>query len=334
MNILVTIDSSPAAQAALAATLARDWPEATTIKLLTVLPEAHHDSGLTKVRSFAERIFLNQKRNELQAKFPNATVHAQVARGDKTTQILENANAWPADLIIVPADDRVGFARFFRKSVSERVFERASCSVIIARDRVSLTSVNNGGEPETTNANNVLIALDEDSVNANLLLAVAASSTWTEPANIHVLTVVEPISYAVGTFENGMAALSSIDALEKNITTIARSTEQARRELEWRFRSKSHHLTVFHSVEQGDPVETILDFAKRKNIDLIMVGTSGKSEFKRKLLGSISQAVASKANCSVQIVRSSVTPLTNRHTEQVPTSTLRQFVSNALSRAS
>lgn len=333
MNILVTLDSSPAAQAALAATLARDWPESTTIKLLTVIPESRQDSGLTKVRRFAERIFLNQKRNELQAKFPNATVQAHVTRGDKTTRILENANAWPADLIIVPADDRVGFARFFRKSVPERVFERASCSVIIARDRTTSSSVNNG-QSEYESANNVLIALDEDYVNANLLLAVAASSTWSEPAHIHVLTVVEPISYAVGTFESGMSALSSIDALEKNITTIARSTEQVRRELEWRFRSKSHHCTVSHSVEQGDAAETILDFAKRKNIDLIMVGTSGKSEFKRKLLGSVSQAVASKANCSVQIVRSSITPLTNRHTEPIPRSTLRQFVSNALSRAS
>ena len=39
MNILITLDSSPTAQAALEAALARRWPPATEFRVLTVLPQ-------------------------------------------------------------------------------------------------------------------------------------------------------------------------------------------------------------------------------------------------------------------------------------------------------
>jgi nucleotide-binding universal stress UspA family protein len=49
--------------------------------------------------------------------------------------------------------------------------------------------------------------------------------------------------------------------------------------------------------------EVILEEARRWDADLIIVGSHGRRGFKRFLLGSVSEAVAMKAHCSVVVVR-------------------------------
>ena len=47
----------------------------------------------------------------------------------------------------------------------------------------------------------------------------------------------------------------------------------------------------------------IIDYAKEKNIDLIIMGTRGMSKFKRILVGSVASKVFEHADCSVMITR-------------------------------
>jgi nucleotide-binding universal stress UspA family protein len=54
----------------------------------------------------------------------------------------------------------------------------------------------------------------------------------------------------------------------------------------------------------GQAQSVILDEAEKWGADLIVLGSHGYRGFKRFLLGSVSQAVAAHANCSVEIVRS------------------------------
>ncbi len=56
-------------------------------------------------------------------------------------------------------------------------------------------------------------------------------------------------------------------------------------------------------VEYGEPAEKLIDFARREQIDVIVIGSSGKGFLQRRLKGSISHKVASNAPCSVYIVR-------------------------------
>lgn len=56
-------------------------------------------------------------------------------------------------------------------------------------------------------------------------------------------------------------------------------------------------------VEYGEPATKLLDFAKREQMDVIVIGSSGKGFLQRKLKGSVSHRVASEAPCSVYIVR-------------------------------
>jgi nucleotide-binding universal stress UspA family protein len=62
-------------------------------------------------------------------------------------------------------------------------------------------------------------------------------------------------------------------------------------------------LEASGEVLSGNPREIILNDAKKWNADLIVVGSHGRRGFKRFLLGSVSEAVAMNAHCSVVVVR-------------------------------
>jgi nucleotide-binding universal stress UspA family protein len=57
-------------------------------------------------------------------------------------------------------------------------------------------------------------------------------------------------------------------------------------------------------VLDGDSkVKVIIDYAKKNSIDLIVIGSTGVTGFKRLLLGSMANAVISNAHCPVMVVR-------------------------------
>ena len=56
-------------------------------------------------------------------------------------------------------------------------------------------------------------------------------------------------------------------------------------------------------VEYGEPADKLLEFAKKEDVDVIVIGSSGKGFIQRRLKGSVSHRVATTAHCSVYIVR-------------------------------
>jgi nucleotide-binding universal stress UspA family protein len=71
-----------------------------------------------------------------------------------------------------------------------------------------------------------------------------------------------------------------------------------------KFRAHGNQLLPVTTAIIGDsPKEAIVEEAERWGADLVVVGSHGYRGFKRYLLGSVSQAVATRAKCSVEIVR-------------------------------
>lgn len=62
-------------------------------------------------------------------------------------------------------------------------------------------------------------------------------------------------------------------------------------------------LTVTKSIAKGDARSIILEEAAKWQADLIVLGSHGRKGLERFFLGSVSEAVARHAHCSVQIVR-------------------------------
>jgi nucleotide-binding universal stress UspA family protein len=56
-------------------------------------------------------------------------------------------------------------------------------------------------------------------------------------------------------------------------------------------------------IAYGEPADELLNFALKEEIDVIVIGSSGKGFLKRKVLGSVSNKVVQNAHCSVYIVR-------------------------------
>ena len=58
------------------------------------------------------------------------------------------------------------------------------------------------------------------------------------------------------------------------------------------------HIIISQSI-----VKSILDFAEEKNVDLIVVGTRGRSGIKKLLLGSTASGIVTYSSCPVIVVK-------------------------------
>jgi len=62
---------------------------------------------------------------------------------------------------------------------------------------------------------------------------------------------------------------------------------------------------ISHSVvvRKGDPGEMIIDYADKNEIDLIVMGTIGRSGLSGLLIGSTAEKVIDQVNCSVLTIK-------------------------------
>lgn len=143
MKILLAIDGSPCSDAAVNEVCRRPWPEASEVRLLLV--DAPLDADLLRSGSptvFDE--FVQQQRAEAGRKLDAATdcfkqhapdllVTPVLREGWPKEVILEEAERWKADLIVVGSHGYGPIQRFFLGSVSLALATSAPCSVEIVR---------------------------------------------------------------------------------------------------------------------------------------------------------------------------------------------------------
>jgi nucleotide-binding universal stress UspA family protein len=54
---------------------------------------------------------------------------------------------------------------------------------------------------------------------------------------------------------------------------------------------------------QGNPAPVILDYIKKENLDLVIMGSRGMGKFKELILGSVSSKIMHHSPCAVMIIR-------------------------------
>ena len=64
----------------------------------------------------------------------------------------------------------------------------------------------------------------------------------------------------------------------------------------------NNDLKITHVIREGSPAKVILEVAKDKDIDLIVMGSSGKSGFDRFIMGSVADKVVNSAKCAVLVI--------------------------------
>jgi nucleotide-binding universal stress UspA family protein len=115
-------------------------------------------------------------------------------------------------------------------------------------------------------------------------------------ASVHVLHVIEEPD-AAGAWGS-----------EVYISELPRIHEAAQREAETRlneiFTASEHgRLKPSTEIADGRAARTIVEVARRRQIDLIVMGTHGRSGVARLLLGSVTEKVLRTASCPVLAVR-------------------------------
>src|SRR5690606_33806821 len=95
-----------------------------------------------------------------------------------------------------------------------------------------------------------------------------------------------------------MIEAAHVDALEADRQQAPIRTERAVRHLQ-----DIPGVAVAGKILEGAVEEVILEEARHWNADLIVVGSHGYNVVARRVLGSVSHALALHAPCSVEIVR-------------------------------
>jgi universal stress protein A len=58
-----------------------------------------------------------------------------------------------------------------------------------------------------------------------------------------------------------------------------------------------------HYLLEGEPAREVVQFAEREHVDLIVLGTHGRTGLARVLMGSVAENVVRRAPCPVLVVK-------------------------------
>jgi len=145
----------------------------------------------------------------------------------------------------------------------------------------------------------ILLAIDGSPCSERAVEEVARRP-WPADSQVRVVSVVEPPMPLVS--EPYMGAVGYFEEAERlKREQAVKVLESAMAKL--RGGDGSTGPQVSTEVLTGSPKRIIVEEAEAWGADLIVVGSHGYKSWERMLLGSVSQAVAAHAECSVEIVR-------------------------------
>lgn len=141
----------------------------------------------------------------------------------------------------------------------------------------------------------ILLAVDGSECSKAAVTAVA-ERLWPKGSEVKILSAIELPFMA--TPETWAWPYNYYTQLEEAATETANQAVEAVAE-----RLQKSELAITTEIEKGEARDVILGEAKRWGADLIVLGSHGYSGWQRFWLGSVSNAVAAHAPCSVEIVR-------------------------------
>ena len=297
MRILIAYDGSDCAEAALDDLRRAGLPQRAETLVFGVvelwLPPPHPESYLLLPDPNQEPVVDEANRLALRAverlkkNFPEWTVSAKVERGSPASEILNFAEDWHPDLIVVGSHGRSAVGRLVLGSVSQKVVTEARCSVRVARGKIDV-------EPAAVR----LIVGVDGGPGAESAVGRVASREWPQGTAAQVVAVHEPLKPSI------VGRL--VPAVSKWVDeTNTEETSWIKTELDKASeRLRAAGLAVTSVLLEGDPRSALVETATEWDADSIFVGATGHMGRARMfLLGSVSSAVTARAHCSVEVVR-------------------------------
>lgn len=207
-----------------------------------------------------------------------------VRRGEPSEEILREAEACGAELIVVGAVGHGTFERNVLGSVSDRVATHAKCSVLVVRP--------SGLATQSDRHLRVLVPCDY-SEDTEAVIDRLSGMSWGGNVEIHLLHVLEYVQEFhadLAMVADGLWEREERESKAK-IHKLADRMEKTDAEIRVRHVSAPHAGTEIRRV------------AEQVKADLIVMGDRGHGAVKRFLLGSTSRHVLRKSDASVWINR-------------------------------
>ncbi|MCR4290235.1 MAG: universal stress protein [Candidatus Scalindua sp.] len=279
MKIILAVDGSKNSEWAVDFLLKLPLAEIPQIRVLQVVYEKKH------ITPFLDSVYHKLFKDAIQAKIDkdilSAETHATqivekikarwndvesiIEKGHVSDTIIEKAKEEKADLIILGSRGLSKTKFFFLGGVSQKIVTYAPCSVLVIKKKIRTLK-------------KILIATDGSSY-SDAAVKFLKSHFLTKKIGTTLLHVWDnPVILPQFAYE-----------------TIGKK-----------------HLQEMHKVAfmanalcvEGDPAEMINDTARRRKVNLVIVGSKGLTGYKRFLLGSVARKVITYNSSSVLVVKS------------------------------
>jgi nucleotide-binding universal stress UspA family protein len=203
-----------------------------------------------------------------------------VVQGNPPETIVDYAERYDQDLVVMPTHGREGLSRYLIGSVSEKVVRLSSVPVLTVRMRPD--------EQLTFPYENVLVPTDGSAAAEHAAEHVVELSAALD-ATVHVLSVVDDAALGPDV-RSTIAGKASEQAATDAVESVVSAAETC-----------GVTNTVQH-VEHGAPAEAIRDCIESNDIHAVGMGTTGRRGTDRILLGSVAEKTVRSAPVPVLTV--------------------------------
>jgi len=298
MKTILAVDFSPVTDLLIDEVARRPWPPGSEFRILHVVDQYPVVTATGYVGPFlgaeAAEVVETATRQcaGLVQKLRGAELnaHCRVLTGYASTMIVDDAKDWGADLIALGWQGHGALTRFLLGSTAQSIVRGAHCSVEIVRAPLPESQKRAPGEKR------ILIATDGSGFSAAAIKSVA-ERPWGPGSEVRIVEVVHvgipatDLWYAAG----DVAERLRLEDTQHAVASVTEATALFGKA----------GLSCTSAVLEGSPKWRIVDEASEWKADLIVMGSHGRRGVTRLLLGSVSEAVAMHAHCSVEVIRKS-----------------------------
>jgi nucleotide-binding universal stress UspA family protein len=218
---------------------------------------------------------------EGKAKAAGLEAESILLKGNPAEEILDFAEGQEVDMIVVGSLGKSGIKRVMLGSVSEKVVRHAKVPVLVVR-----------GRKEEKTHKHILIAIDGSLAAENAADYGIEIARWSG-AKVYAVYVIE-----ISSFNSILMDEVWTKNMYEHFEKIGRKATSDVEE-----NAKAAGIGAESIVLKGNPAKEILDFAEKQKVDMIVVGSIGKSGVQSFLLGSISGKVLRHSKIPVLVVR-------------------------------
>jgi nucleotide-binding universal stress UspA family protein len=295
LKVLIAMDASPVSQRVLEEAVARPWPTGTSfcvVNAIDVTRFSELPALIEDAKREGERII---KEGAAKLIRTGHAAESNILWGPPRHAVSSYAADWGAYLIFTGSHGRSAIGRFVIGSVAQGILRKAHCSVEIVR-------THREAQPPSSHAMKILLASDGSEFSLAAARSVA-SRPWPAGTEFQILSVEELVTIDTALGASSLSSIypaSLLEELMADSRARARAAAELAKEI---FTQAGLKIPEPQPGPAGDPRAVILETAQLWPADLIVLGSHGRSGLDRFLMGSVSEAVAIHAHCSVEVIR-------------------------------